>query len=390
MDILITSIVDPRRSAYGRLHEIARHLSRKNTVTVLTVRDAWKGSQRASAQYEQQSDRMLEGIRIVYIGQRLQSPVLQEVFSFWLERSFLQEIDGSRFDLIFDYNTILTGLRASRRMRNVPRIYDLADDLSDMIRVSPQMPSILSGGAARLSHRWIRKSVRNAAAVTGTTKALLAEYDAPQGTSTVIPNGVPPDFLFSIPSDEVVDKRQRPQELLIGYVGVLREWIDFVPVFDAMNKISRNVPVRLIIIGEEGDKKKIQSEAREYGVSDLVTMLGTLPHNEIRRYLAACDCGVIPFAKMQTAKYALPLKLFEYLSLGIPTLSTPINAIKESFAGDVNFYETGDELAAHLNRLSSDSAPFREQAGRGRMKVRDNYTWDRILEKFDLTIEQVV
>ncbi len=45
MNILITSIVDLKKSQHNRPHQLVKHLSKKHDITVLSINDWWKGGQ---------------------------------------------------------------------------------------------------------------------------------------------------------------------------------------------------------------------------------------------------------------------------------------------------------------------------------------------------------
>ncbi|NJD54587.1 MAG: hypothetical protein FIB07_17215 [Candidatus Methanoperedens sp.] len=43
MKILLTSIVDLKKSQHNRPHELVKYLSRKHEITALSINDWWKG-----------------------------------------------------------------------------------------------------------------------------------------------------------------------------------------------------------------------------------------------------------------------------------------------------------------------------------------------------------
>ena len=45
MKILLTSIVDLKKSQHNRPHQLVKYLSKKHEVTVLSINDWWKGGQ---------------------------------------------------------------------------------------------------------------------------------------------------------------------------------------------------------------------------------------------------------------------------------------------------------------------------------------------------------
>lgn len=381
MRILITTIVDPKRSAYGRLHAFAGHLSEGHDVTILSVNDSWKGSQSASKKYEEEFRRSMAGVETAFLTEGERSLVRQELFSKRPLKEFLSR--RAPFDLILDYNTLSIGRRAQVIAGGIPRIYDLADDLVDLVRSSPQLPRPVSPFAALFAGGLIARSIRKAQFVTGTTGPLLDRYKVPESKRRVIPNGVPESFLTEVRREQIVDSRQTPGEFLIGYVGVLREWVDFGPVFEAMRAVLPTMPVRLVIIGEEGDKEGVRALAESMGVGPCVTMLGTIPHEMIRHYLAACDCGIVPFAMTKTSDFALPLKVFEYFSAGVPVVSSPIRAVRDEFPDSVWLYENADQLAKALREINSDRALAKARAERGARKVASEFAWNRVLAKLD-------
>lgn len=85
------------------------------------------------------------------------------------------------------------------------------------------------------------------------------------------------------------------------------------------------------------------------------------------------------------------IKVFDYLSIGLPLLSTPvgvrgINLIHaESYiSSDLEFFS--DSLQAHLKNLSS----LREIGEQGYRVAKEEYTWDAIVLRFTRYIENVL
>ena len=319
---------------------------------------------------------------LIYLTTSNKSIAYQETFSGPYLKRFLENRRGS-FELIFDYNTVMTGARAGRMLTGIPRTYDLADDLADMIRTSPQLVRPAALAAALVSRRLIVRSIEASNAITGTTEPLLDRYHAPATRRCVIPNGVPSEFLRPISQADKIDVRKTPDEFLIGYVGVLREWVDFRPVLEAMKRHKATQPVRLMIIGEEGGRTRVESVAKELGVEAEISFVGTKPHSVICRYLAACNCGIIPFVRSRTTEVSLPLKLFEYASVGIPIVSTRIPAVEALFQNDVSLYDDSSELTMVLGRIIADPDEAEDKALICRERVSREYTWEKILVRLD-------
>ena len=383
MKILITSIVDPASSAHSRMHEFAKYLSRRHDVTILSINDSWKRGQKSSSAYRDDWNRSAANIRLKYLTEDNLTLIRQEMSSKSLAKKSVKEFEEDGIDLILDYNTIRMGQNVAALLGGIPRIYDLADDLVDMIRISPQLSPITARIGALVSRHFIKSSIKKAYMVTGTTDALLNEYRVPETKRRILPNGVPADFLEPIQPSEIIDPRKDKSEFLIGYVGVLREWVDFSTVFKSVAELKDEFPIRLLIIGEEGGKNDLVMEARQLGIESSLTMTGTIAHEEIRNYLSACDAGIIPFVTTKTSEYAFPLKLMEYFSIGLPVISTRIREIEERFASEVLFYESTTSLKKIIAFLRDSPEERMKRGKEGREKIRNGYTWEKLLPKLD-------
>ncbi len=376
MRLLITSVVDPENSAHCRVHEFARYLSRRHDVTILSINDCWKKKQKSSSTYHEDWIASASNITLKHLTDENLTLMRQEMFSKSLAKESTKNLIKSGVDVILDYNTIRIGQNVASLLKGVPRIYDLADDLVDMIRNSPQLSPVIARIGSLVSRHYVRTSIEKADFVTGTSGALLNEYGVSEAKRRILPNGVPVAFLEPVQQSEIIDIRDDENEFVIGYVGVLREWVDFEPVMNAIRRLRHSRHVRLMIIGEEGDMGRTIRMARAKGIESSVSMMGSVNHNKIRRYLSSCDCGIIPFSQTMTSNLALPLKLFEYFAANIPVISTPILAIKEDFEDEVFIYNMTEDLVRLISSLMDSPDLGRERARLGKEKVRKSYTWE--------------
>jgi glycosyltransferase involved in cell wall biosynthesis len=108
------------------------------------------------------------------------------------------------------------------------------------------------------------------------------------------------------------------------------------------------------------------------------------PVEELPRRLANCNLGLVPLEISSITNYALPLKLLEYVSMGIPSITVRNTAISYYFGpDDCLFYEPGDveSLRAILDRLAVSPkylCGYQERA----MTLREKFTWSREKRKY--------
>ena len=84
-----------------------------------------------------------------------------------------------------------------------------------------------------------------------------------------------------------------------------------------------------------------------------------------------------------TSDFALPLKVFEYLSAGLPVISTPIKSVKENFPGSVWFYKDSGQLVKAITDIIDDRKAAEARVADGLKKVESDFTWGRVLDKLD-------
>jgi glycosyltransferase involved in cell wall biosynthesis len=127
--------------------------------------------------------------------------------------------------------------------------------------------------------------------------------------------------------------------------------------------------------------------------------LGAVPYERMPEIVAACDVGVAPYdtrrlAQLRLGFYWSPLKIFEYMASGLPTVTVPRFPLTEIVReGQEGLHVTeGDPraLAQALLRLADDAA-WRERLGRSaRERVVERYSWARHCQDLERVLERIV
>jgi len=366
--ILVTSIVDLKKSQHNRPHQLVRYLSRKHDVTVLSVNDWWKGRQDNLEAYSREFDDIFKNVDYFYLTDNEVSPILQELLFWHRVRSLVRDYD---FDAHLNYSTLLSGYQASKILKTV---YDIADDLIAMIRESPQIPRPLRPFGGFLGKVMVNKNIQRAERVTVTTETLKRKHRIPDGKCAVVPNGVDTS-LFRDHGDSCRDMLKL-DGFVIGYVGVLREWVDLEPVFNALSKLNQDI--KMVVVGREGRFNENIALAKDCGVADRVIFTGMVPYSQVPRCISAMDVCLIPFKRGAISKSALPLKLFEYMACERPVISTRLPGI-EAVAGDrVLYAESVEQYKEKILYLYENERFRRAMGSTGRAFVEKNYDWAKI------------
>ena len=137
----------------------------------------------------------------------------------------------------------------------------------------------------------------------------------------LVPNGCderqPRGATNSIPSQSLRSEKKRKT---IVFVGNLEKKID-IPLLD---KLARRFPeYDIILIGSAHANPEIM----DLDNHENIRLLGIVPYAEIGSWLSVADVGIVPHLKTDLTESMNPLKLYVYLTWGVPVVSTDVSGI---------------------------------------------------------------
>lgn len=193
------------------------------------------------------------------------------------------------------------------------------------------------------------------------------------------PHGVDHDLFARALAPETVvprDLAALPHPRL-GFYGTLRDWVDF----ELLAHIARERPTwQLALIGQElCDTSAIR------GLPN-VHLLGQKPHHELPAYCKGFDVGIIPYRIDERMQFVNPLKLREYLSAGLPVVSTPVPEVRR-YPALARIAATPDGFIAAVEQALREGTPERRAARSAAMATE---TWAARVATVEQTIDQLV
>jgi alpha-maltose-1-phosphate synthase len=167
------------------------------------------------------------------------------------------------------------------------------------------------------------------------------------------------------------------EAMVVAFAGSFRAWHG-VPVLEAAARRLRHR--RDIVFVLAGGSET--GPGRDYNGR----RLGPVPYERMPELLASADVGVAPYdtarlAQLRLGFYWSPLKVFEYMASGLPTVTIPRAPLTEIVRAEhegLHVPEADPEaLAAALERLAADAAGRRAMGGSARARVAELYSWER-------------
>ncbi len=157
----------------------------------------------------------------------------------------------------------------------------------------------------------------------------------------------------------------------IGYFGSLSDSIDMEMVRYAAEK---DPDLQFVFIGRAlGDFSLVQDLPN-------VHFLGWKSYEEIPFYGKHFDVGIMNWKMTEWIRHCNPVKTKEYLSLGLPVVSVPIEEIDLFFSDVVEVASDGPEFLAALHQVLRDDTPEKRQLRLN--KVREESWAKRVEEIF--------
>jgi glycosyltransferase involved in cell wall biosynthesis len=202
-----------------------------------------------------------------------------------------------------------------------------------------------------------------------------------------LPNGVGRHFCEPASGDAVRARYGLVGKRVIGHVSSFHWWHDVDGLITAFQALRAGDPeLRLLLVGHGPRREQAEKTVQRLGLQSDVIFTGHVPHKEVPAFIAALDVAAAVFVpQLGNELYGSPMKLFEYMAVGTPTVATAIGQISELIEdrqtawlcrpGDLN--DLRDGLAKLL--YTPDLARRIGQAGRE--KALSEYTWRAISAK---------
>ena len=221
--------------------------------------------------------------------------------------------------------------------------------------------SVIAGFEARL--------LRRADRVIYSSHALMDdEASSSAGKAVFVDHGVDAEhFVRRPPQDEPADLRAIPHPR-VGFFGAVDDLVDV----GLLEELAAQRPdVHLVVVGS------VTVPVGSLTSSPNVHLLGFRPYSEIPAYGSGLDVALMPWKTNEWIRLCNPIKLKEYLALGLPVVSTPFPEL-EHYRDVVRVASGPTAFVAAVGDALSD--PGGEPARADRRARVAGITWARQAE----------
>jgi glycosyltransferase involved in cell wall biosynthesis len=280
---------------------------------------------------------------------------------------------GGRFDLIEIHNMpdalVFSALRP--KLRGTPMILNFHDTFPELFATlfdrPPNHPLV----------RLIRAEERVSAAladghvfVTDEARELLKQRGIEAKHTQVVMN---------TPDERVFGERRQAQAppsegaLRVVYHGGLADRFGVETLVRAVATLrGRGEDVELDVYGSDAEAaSRLAAAAAAVAPEGVRIAPQPTPVDEIPARLAEADLGVVPTLRDDFTELLLPVKLLEYVHMGLPVVASRLPVIERYFGDDVLLAEPGDaaSIAAAIEGVRADPVAAQTRAERASKRL---------------------
>jgi len=157
-------------------------------------------------------------------------------------------------------------------------------------------------------------------------------------------------------------------------------------VIKAMPEIVKEIPeFLLVLVGSGKNLGLLKAMAQDLNVSDYIAFEGFQSPGKLPSYIKASSVCLIPHLKTTHTDNTIPHKLFHYMLLEKPVVSTNCNPLRriigESGSGKIYASNNASELAKLIISLYKNKDKLTEMGSMGKEAVINRYNWNAAGEK---------
>jgi len=251
-------------------------------------------------------------------------------------------------------------------------IYDAHENLPNTFAYKYYIPAFARKSLGWLAGRVENFAVRRFTAVVAATPTIGQRF-AGYNANTIVVRNFP--LLTELAQGIARPWNERPP--LVIYVGTMTPERGFRETMEAMALLPRSLNARLAFAGLVSPT--VRKEIVRSPCFDRTDLLGQLSRSEISSLLGRARVGLVTLHPMPNFLNALPIKLFEYMSAGVPVVASDFplwrQIVEDSGCGLLVDPHDTTAIANAIEYLLTHSEHARQMGERGRKAIEHRYNW---------------
>lgn len=307
-----------------------------------------------------------------------------------LRREITRLCGQEKFGVVHAHSPFLNGMAALKPARRfgIPITYEIRAFWEDAaVHMGKYGENSMLYRLMRRLETWLCARVDHVFVICQGLKSDLVGRGIPGSRITVVANGVDTAlFAPRPPSRRLLAAHGLEGKKVVGYVGSFYHYEGIHDLLEAMARIgSARSDVGLLLVGSGDEFESVKKRIAALGLGGMVTVTGSVPHEQIFDYYSIMDALVYPRRSIRLTELVTALKPLEAMAMERPVVASNVGGllelVQDNRTGFVFPAGDADALAARiLDVLGTppDAARIGRQA---RAWVCENRTWDRTVRR---------
>lgn len=152
--------------------------------------------------------------------------------------------------------------------------------------------------------------------------------------------------------NQIKESPDREGKFKLCYHGTITSRLGIDLGIRAIKKIEGMIPgLEFHVFGEGEGKEECIAVSEEMGLKNCVSFRGQVLFEELVSIISSMDLGLIPSRKNEATELMLPVKMLEYIALGIPVVAPRLKAIEYYFCDDMIFYFDAENIESMCDAI---------------------------------------
>jgi glycosyltransferase involved in cell wall biosynthesis len=394
MKLLLVQESDWLKRGPHQQHQLADRLSlRGHQVRVIDYEILWRDQGRRELYSRRQVFdnvyKIHQGAKVTVIRPGIvKIPWLDYVSLIFTHRKEIErQIKEFSPDVIIGFSILNSYLAVKAAKRNaIPFIYYWIDVLHRLI---PFKPFQL---IARIVESKTLSQADKVLVINDKLKDYVIEAGVPLEHVRVLRAGVDVEQFNLTDNGNIIRKRYglKEDDIVLFFMGWLYHFSGLKEVAQQLAE-TKDDRLKLLIVGEGDAYNELQQIQQKYNLKEKLILTGRKPYQEIPAFIAASDICLLPaYPNEKIMQDIVPIKMYEYMTMGKPVISTELPGIIREFGEDngvVYVSKPEDAIEKAVGLIQGGS--LKELGARARSFAK-RYSWDNITDEFEKILEEVI
>jgi glycosyltransferase involved in cell wall biosynthesis len=192
--------------------------------------------------------------------------------------------------------------------------------------------------------------------------------------------------------NEIRSKLGLEDRFVVFYHGAFSKTRGIIETVKGIKELKNDYPeVVLFLLGT--GSAHLKEMADELGIQKMFVAHNSVAYQEVPKYIAMSDVGIVPLPNLSDWRFQCPLNLLEYLAMKKVVIATDIPANREVLGNSkCGIYVSSvdpKEIAQAIVYAYENRERIPMWGSYGRTIVEERYTWAKVAENFDSYLSSI-